>query len=514
VSGRGQPPALSRSAAAGDLPGREALPIVQGVLQSAGEPLDDSTRAFMEPRFGRAFGDVRIHRDAPAAGAAAALGAAAFAYGDHIGFARGRFRRGASSLMAHELAHTIQQTGTSPYLALKPDSKEAGPEIVRSSFENALLGKDRLDRQILVEREVGDPKGYDDRLQAIAVARLARADPAAVAQDKKGKWHAFATRTGIDIGLASAGDPALPAAEARERAGVPFKDVDVLPELSGIASSGKKVEERQDQLGKLYAQENSDEDAMMAARKALDAANVRRAAYVLGVGEGEIAFHMRSSEHEAGKVNLTETREAGANTDARHGPISGQPDRFTPDMITAFDIDKVLLDTPARAQGALFHEVSHLKDFELTQHWVRLFQTETRKTFARTELKVFMDWIDGKAKKGLLSAAEAQLVVDESIDATATTEARANIRTFLEFFRAGLFDDATRALTNYADALPPGTIYANPPSGSPVLVELTNEMQDAFKRASPERRSKFVAAMAAAQAKNKTAWFGAIKFGP
>ncbi len=52
------------------------------------------------------------------------------------------------------------------------------------------------------------------------------------------------------------------------------------------------------------------------------------------------------------------------------------------------------------------------------------------------------------------------------MDDTGTTEARANIRTFLEFFRAGLFDDATRALTNYAGALPPGTRLCEvPPSG-------------------------------------------------
>ncbi len=482
------------------------MPFVRAALNSSGEPLDDATRAFMEPRFGRAFDDVRIHRDAPAEGAAAALGAAAFAYGDHIGFARGRFRSGASSLMAHELAHTVQQAGATPHLALKPD-KEAGPEIIRSSLENKLLGHDRMDRQILVKREVGDPKGYDDRLQAIAVARLAKADPAAVALYKDNKWHAFETMKGIDVNMASAMDPELPAAEARKRAGVPFKDVEFLPELAGIATSGQRVQELQGNLSKLY-ESGTDLDAT---RKALADAKIRRAAYVLGAKESEIAFHRSTTGREAGKVNVTEVPEKGADSDARHGPVAGQPMDFTPGMSMAFDLDKVLLDTPARAQGALFHEVSHHKDFELAQRWVALY-VKDHIWVGKAGLTVFRKWLNEQVKKKLLTAAEAELVVGESMDDTATTEARANIRTFLEFFRAGLFDDATRALTNYAGALPPGTHYASPPPGSYVVAELTDEMQAAFKRATVERKAKFEAAMAAARAKNSSAWFCSIKF--
>ena len=41
-----------------------APPIVHDVLRSSGESLDDATRAFMEPRFGRGFGDVRVHTGA------------------------------------------------------------------------------------------------------------------------------------------------------------------------------------------------------------------------------------------------------------------------------------------------------------------------------------------------------------------------------------------------------------------------------------------------------------------
>src|SRR5690348_12312367 len=42
-------------------------PIVHDVLNSPGQPLDDKTRAFMEPRFGHDFRRVRVHSTAPAA---------------------------------------------------------------------------------------------------------------------------------------------------------------------------------------------------------------------------------------------------------------------------------------------------------------------------------------------------------------------------------------------------------------------------------------------------------------
>ncbi|MBR0714547.1 DUF4157 domain-containing protein [Bradyrhizobium liaoningense] len=453
----------------------ETPPIVADLLRSPGRPLDAATRAFMEPRFGHDFGHVRIHTDAPAAGAAAALGAEAFAFGHHIAFARERFRPGTTQgmrLMAHELTHTVQQAGRSPSLALKPDPQ--------SALVGKLLGKDRMDRQILVKREVGDVSGYDDRRQASAVARLAKAEPAAVAQDKNGKWHAFETETGIDIQTASAYDPEARKAEALAHAGVQFKDVHILPPLSALKPAGQQTDET-------------------------------RAALIFGAETSEIQINATTSQRQAGKINLTATPEKGSGSDARHGPVVGQKDTdFHLGLVTAFDLDKALLDKPAHAAGTLFHEVSHLMDFELAQRWVATYEKETGRTYMRAGLKLFMDWINAQAKKKppRLSTAEAQLVVDEAADVTASTEARANIRTFLEYFRAAIYDEATQALTNYAGALPPvGRAYGSPPAGSPVLVELAKEMKAAYDRADKTARAQFDAAMASAKAKNKSAWF-------
>ena len=85
------------------------------VLQSLGKPLDAPTRDFMERRFGYDFGAVRIHTDARAAESARAIDARAFTMGGDIVFAAGQFATESTSgqrLLAHELAHVIQQGGT------------------------------------------------------------------------------------------------------------------------------------------------------------------------------------------------------------------------------------------------------------------------------------------------------------------------------------------------------------------------------------------------------------------
>jgi Domain of unknown function (DUF4157) len=95
----------------------EAPPIVHEALRSPWEPLDAATRAFFEPRFGRDFGAVRIHKNATATGSARSLDAVAYTVGTHIIFADGQFQphsQSGQNLIAHELAHVLQQDdGTS-----------------------------------------------------------------------------------------------------------------------------------------------------------------------------------------------------------------------------------------------------------------------------------------------------------------------------------------------------------------------------------------------------------------
>jgi len=92
-----------------------APPIVPEVLRSPGQPLDAETRAFMEPRFGQDFSRVRVHVDAKAAESARQVNALAYTVGDNVVFGGGQFAPASAAgqgLLAHELTHVVQQSGT------------------------------------------------------------------------------------------------------------------------------------------------------------------------------------------------------------------------------------------------------------------------------------------------------------------------------------------------------------------------------------------------------------------
>jgi hypothetical protein len=92
--------------------GKDAAPIGGEVLQAPGQPLDADTRAYMEPRFGANFSQVRVHTNTHAAWTASSINAKAFTVGRDITFAAGQYAPHTGEgqrLLAHELTHVVQQ---------------------------------------------------------------------------------------------------------------------------------------------------------------------------------------------------------------------------------------------------------------------------------------------------------------------------------------------------------------------------------------------------------------------
>jgi hypothetical protein len=152
-----------------------APPIVHEVLRSTGEPLAAEARAQMEPRFGHDFSKVRIHDGARAAESARSVGALAFTVGQDIVFGAGRYAPGETGgrrLLAHELAHTIQQGDGSAHLQSKlelssPDSPAereadaAAEGVVGSLTPTGPMLQKQGDDSIEVELEPTSPEDSD-----------------------------------------------------------------------------------------------------------------------------------------------------------------------------------------------------------------------------------------------------------------------------------------------------------------------------------------------------------------
>lgn len=112
---------LSRAADTGAVARRAAGDGADSGVRSIGTgmsaPLDAATRHYMEPRFGRSFADVRVHTGADAVSSARALDAVAYTVGADVYFGAGAYAPDSQSgrrLIAHELAHVVQQSATSP----------------------------------------------------------------------------------------------------------------------------------------------------------------------------------------------------------------------------------------------------------------------------------------------------------------------------------------------------------------------------------------------------------------
>ena len=343
------------------------------------------------------------------------------------------------------------------------------------------LGRNRAGRDVEIKRELGTLGGYDDRLQAVAAARLAGVDPAAVGRDTKGRWHAFEL-TGDFHG-----------ATYTPAAGAALTELVGLPSAAGIAAQQTTVATLKAHTGDVAAQ--------------LNAATRDLYALILGVDGGEVLLNRTSFDRKAGKINVTTalTKDATGKLGA-HGRESRQDESFEPGAKSAFELSPNAFTTPARAQAVLFHEVSHLKDYELTQRWVTEY--EKGHTFVGGPgVTFFQNWLKGRA-----SAAEAQLASDIASGAQATTEARAYVRTFIAAFDVGAGVEATAQLVAYAKGMAGGKIpIPAQPDKNAVLVELKAELAAYRGQLGRADKQAFDVAVAAAVKENPRSWLAGVK---
>jgi hypothetical protein len=121
-------------------------PVVGEVLHSPGQPLDAATRAFMEPRFGHDFSQVRVHADKHGSESARAVDALAYTVGRHIVFGSEQYVPATVSgkrLIAHELTHVLQQAGfgTQGRDRCSAGTNEAEQEQEAESRSNSVLSE-------------------------------------------------------------------------------------------------------------------------------------------------------------------------------------------------------------------------------------------------------------------------------------------------------------------------------------------------------------------------------------
>ena len=106
-----------------------------------GQLLGGTVRTEMERGFGQSFSNVRIHTDATAAGMAREFSARAFTVGNDVAFGSGEYKPGTlfgDALIAHELAHSIQQQGGEGTTARQPATHAVSDDLENDANRSAV----------------------------------------------------------------------------------------------------------------------------------------------------------------------------------------------------------------------------------------------------------------------------------------------------------------------------------------------------------------------------------------
>ncbi|HLF64401.1 MAG TPA: DUF4157 domain-containing protein [Saprospiraceae bacterium] len=105
--------------------------------KGGGSPLPNDTRSFMEDQFSADFNDVRIHNDSGSAQMSSQINAHAFTHGSDIYFNSGQYNpgnEGGKQLLAHELTHVVQQTGSQVQRKRKASISASDLQVQRSFY--------------------------------------------------------------------------------------------------------------------------------------------------------------------------------------------------------------------------------------------------------------------------------------------------------------------------------------------------------------------------------------------
>ena len=170
------PPRIQRFGDQGGGKSVNAPDSVIRVLANAGRPLEPMLRQDMEERFGYDFSQVRIHSGEAPAKSASEMNAFAYTLGNEIVFGAGQYAPDTASgrrLLAHELAHTLQQ----PAIGAPRIQRACGPAAIGRVSGCIGRGGDITDfggtrnHIFLFEQNCDDFKpGEETRLRRIAAA--------------------------------------------------------------------------------------------------------------------------------------------------------------------------------------------------------------------------------------------------------------------------------------------------------------------------------------------------------
>lgn len=170
---------------------------VAGATSSIGSSLPAPLMRKFESSIGADLSNVRVHTGSESATAASSVGARAYATGQDIHFGAGQYdpsSSGGQHLIAHEVAHTVQQRGgapsrqnklevSSPHDAAEHEADHAADAMVAGAPATVSSGGLAISRKP-VDPSTGDLQGAGDEAQQKAWATPLQVDTLSVQTDR------------------------------------------------------------------------------------------------------------------------------------------------------------------------------------------------------------------------------------------------------------------------------------------------------------------------------------------
>jgi hypothetical protein len=209
---------ISFKAQEGGAKGGQDPASVRGQL-GPGQPLEGGVRSQMESAFGVNFSRVRLHTGNRVESLSDDFNARAFTVGEHVAFAQGEYQPGTvagQALLAHELAHVVQQSGAEQTAARKArgpseDEKtlEADADASAVNAMTGLLGGARTSALPAIRSGLGLSRCSSSKTKPVEAPKTQADAKKAVEQAQAGQAPDASAAT-----AACPADPAVAAAKA------------------------------------------------------------------------------------------------------------------------------------------------------------------------------------------------------------------------------------------------------------------------------------------------------------
>lgn len=354
--------------------------------------------------------------------------------------------------------------------------------ISNAAPANAVVGK--MVGGASIVKQLGDPKGYENPIQAAAAARM----------------------TGVkDAGVVKQGDRYIAVQLSKSAPGPQKTDASLSPAIGLLPRDDKAIAQARTDLANARAEKPQDAAKINGLQQELASKTFGfppESFKIISRDEDRAPTTIGSNGMPQG-INIQNQMYEKSSNLGTHGSVGHAGDDFDPKVATGISIDagdlegrtrykddKIdgkyvhqRIDEPAdtdKAIGVLEHEATHLEDHEEAKGLIKKWGGDYSKNPGG-----FQGWLTAQEKAGKISHAEASRVGKTIGKLGGDTELHAHMSVAVDAIRNGAPDVAKEQMKDYAVAYPKGE------ASNPQFMHVLSEASKAYKTMTKDQQAQY-----------------------